>query len=262
MSRLLAYLRHLTQSTSIYSVHSPFVFDFFRKVLRHRSTPEGAAIEAARRTLSRSSEELEIVDYGAGADGEIQLTRKLSVSDAAKKSARHRREGELLYRLCRHYQPKRCLELGTNLGISTRYQLVGLQESRFLSLEGDPGLARIAQEQLNDAGLHAEILVGEFSDLLATKIDLAEYRPDYVFLDGNHREEPTLHYFHHILPHLPDGAILVLDDINWSPGMKRAWDKICQHPEVTVSIDLFWMGICFIRKNQVKEHFQFRFRNR
>lgn len=262
MFRLLAYLRHLAHSTSIYSVHSPFVFDFFRKVLRHRSSPEGAAIEATRRALSRSSEKLDIVDYGAGADGETQLTRKLAVSDAAKKSARHRREGELLYRLCQHYQPKRCLELGTNLGISTRYQLAGLEESRFLSLEGDPGLARIAQEQLTAAGLHAEILVGEFSDLLAREIDLAEYRPDYVFLDGNHREEPSLNYFHQILPHMPDGAILVVDDINWSAGMKRAWDKICQHPEVSVSLDLFWIGICFIRKNQVKEHFQFRFRNR
>ena len=36
------------------------------------------------------------------------------------------------------------------------------------------------------------------------------------------------------------------------------WQKFIRHPEVTVSIDCFYLGILFIRKEQVKEHFTIR----
>ena len=38
--------------------------------------------------------------------------------------------------------------------------------------------------------------------------------------------------------------------------MEEAWEKLKIHPRVTISIDLFYMGIVFIRKeNKVKEHY-------
>jgi len=36
------------------------------------------------------------------------------------------------------------------------------------------------------------------------------------------------------------------------------WEKIRVHPKITVSIDSFSLGIFFIRKEQVKEHFTIR----
>ena len=35
----------------------------------------------------------------------------------------------------------------------------------------------------------------------------------------------------------------------------EAWEEIKKHPKVTVTIDLFWIGIVFFRTEQVKEHF-------
>jgi hypothetical protein len=40
--------------------------------------------------------------------------------------------------------------------------------------------------------------------------------------------------------------------------MTEAWDEIKNHPAVTVSIDTFYWGIVFFRKEQVKEHFVIR----
>ncbi len=37
--------------------------------------------------------------------------------------------------------------------------------------------------------------------------------------------------------------------------MSEAWAIIINHPKVTVSIDTFYWGIVFFRKEQVKEHF-------
>src|SRR5688572_31440533 len=51
-------------------------------------------------------------------------------------------------------------------------------------------------------------------------------------------------------------SVFVFDDINWNEGMQKAWKEIKDHPEVTLSIDLFYAGMIFFRKEkQQKEHF-------
>jgi hypothetical protein len=43
-----------------------------------------------------------------------------------------------------------------------------------------------------------------------------------------------------------------------SKSMTEAWDIIKQHPQVTVTIDTFFWGVVFFRKEQLKEHFVIR----
>jgi hypothetical protein len=43
-----------------------------------------------------------------------------------------------------------------------------------------------------------------------------------------------------------------------SKGMKEAWAEIKAHPQVTVTVDLFWIGLVFFRKGQEKEGFKIR----
>jgi hypothetical protein len=45
-----------------------------------------------------------------------------------------------------------------------------------------------------------------------------------------------------------EDTILVFDDIHWSTEMEQAWAQISTHPRVTLSIDLFFIGIVFFRK--------------
>lgn len=259
LNRAARFLRHQFQAQGPMLLHSPFVYDFYRKVLRQPLTSDGEKVEALRRKLKKSGEVINLRDFGAGADNQGGKTAFRSIADIAGKSSRRRSEGELLMRICRHYQPKRCLEFGTNLGISSLYQLYGLDGGRFISMEGDPQLAAISGEHIRQFGLNAEIITGEFSEILDHKLSLPEYRPDYVFLDGNHQYASTLEYVRRLLPNMPENSIMILDDINWSEGMLSAWRKIVEHPEITVSIDLFFMGICFVKRPQAKEHFKFRF---
>lgn len=54
--------------------------------------------------------------------------------------------------------------------------------------------------------------------------------------------------------------MIVLDDIHWSAEMEAAWETIKQHPQVRMSIDLFFIGIVFFREEfKVKQHFTIRF---
>ena len=49
-------------------------------------------------------------------------------------------------------------------------------------------------------------------------------------------------------------SVFVFDDINWNEEMQKAWQEIKDHPEVTISLDLFYVGIIFFRKEQQQEH--------
>ena len=102
------------------------------------------------------------------------------------------------------------------------------------------------------------LTVGEFDKQLPKVLPNIE-TIDFAFIDGNHRYEPTLKYFEMLLGKSTDQSIFIFDDIYWSEGMCKAWKEIIARPEVTVSIDLYRMGIIFFRKESPKQDFVVRF---
>ena len=53
-------------------------------------------------------------------------------------------------------------------------------------------------------------------------------------------------------------SLFVFDDVHWSAEMEMAWAYIKAHPSVTVTIDLFAVGLVFFRKQQPKQNFVLR----
>lgn len=261
MSKTLRYLDHFLHAKTRHGVHSPFVYDFVTKVLRHVGSPEGRRIEADRREALRDRSIVEISDFGAGYGGNALPVIRKSVAQVVRSSARGRWEGELLKRIVQHYERKSVLELGTNLGFSTRYLSGGLgTDAELISIEGSEQLSKYAEQAIGATRHPLRLLVGEFQEVLSKQIDWDRVRPDFVLLDGNHRREPTLEYVRFLLPRVSEGCILILDDINWSEEMVQAWQEMIALPRVKVSIDLFHMGICFLDRPQAKEHFRLRVR--
>jgi len=82
--------------------------------------------------------------------------------------------------------------------------------------------------------------------------------PDLIYFDGNHQKEASLHYFEKLLPLAHNDSVFIFDDIHWSREMEEAWEHIKAHPRVRVSIDTFYWGLVFFRKEQEKEHFTIR----
>ncbi|HEY6976054.1 MAG TPA: class I SAM-dependent methyltransferase, partial [Chitinophagaceae bacterium] len=134
------------------------------------------------------------------------------------------------------------------------------KDHRVVTIEGAKAIAEIAKENFQQLGLsNIELIEGNFDSIL---IPTVKELPviDFAFIDGNHRKEPTINYFKEILPKTSEHSIVVLDDIHWSREMEEAWEYIKQHASVTLSIDLFFIGIVFFRTEQkVKQHFTIRF---
>jgi predicted O-methyltransferase YrrM len=153
----------------------------------------------------------------------------------ARRSSVPRREGIVLQSLVRAFAPVRGLELGTSVGVSAAYQASGMRlagRGELVTLEGHRDLAEQARELWSRLGLsNVTAIVGRFRDSLPHV--LADGAPDYAFVDGNHQEAATVGFFDDIAARASPAALLVFDDINWSPGMKRAWQHIRDDERVT-----------------------------
>lgn len=255
------YIRYyLTASNGKgHGVHSPFVYTFIKKVLndkRHFAAYD--QVEALRRQLLADNTQLEVEDFGAGSA--INNTHQRPIARIARNAAKTRKFSQLLFRIAHHYQPTIVLELGTSLGISTAYMSLANPAARVITGEGSKAVAEQANNNFRQLTLrNIEQVTGNFDNTLP---GILQQTPaiDLVFMDGNHRLEPTLRYFEQLLPHTTEYSIIIVDDIHWSEGMEQAWEQIKQHAAVTLTIDLFFIGLVFFRKDfKVKQHFTIRF---
>ena len=240
-------------------MHSPFVFDFILHVLNNgKGYAPPHEIEILRKQLLHDHTSVAINDLGAGS-GKLNSASR-TVASIAASALKPPRLAQLLFRLVRHYQPKTIIELGTSLGITTAYLASGNLNAEVITIEGSEAVAERAGSHLKALRLDGvKIITGNFDERLPQVLQSTP-SVDLAYIDGNHRYEPTLRYFNQLLPHLDEHSILVFDDIHWSPQMESAWEAIQQHPSVVYTIDIFFLGFVFFRKDfKVKQHFTIRF---
>ncbi|GHA57773.1 O-methyltransferase [Pontibacter akesuensis] len=242
----------------LHGVHSPFVFDLFHNVLHHTGHfPAYNHVEALRDALLQDERELQVTDFGAGSKISKHKTRK--VKDIARTSAKPAKYGQLLFRLVNHFQPQIIFELGTSLGLTTSYLAEARKKGHIYSFEGCPNITRAAQKNFQQLGLqNIQVIEGNLDETLQQQLKQVT-QLDFAFLDGNHRYEPTISYFESCLTKSHEQTVLVLDDIYWSAEMKQAWQEIKRHPQVQQTIDLYFVGLVFFRKQQPKENFTLYF---
>ena len=241
-----------------HGIHSPFTFEFITKVLRDKKEyPAYSAIENRRKDLLSSPQIIEVEDFGAGSS--VIPYRKRKVSDIARSSLKSAKYSQLLFRIVKHYQPKNIIELGTSLGTSASY-LASATNAGVHTFEGSENIAAIATETFNDLGLkNIELIKGNFEKTLPAFL-ANNPAVGLAFIDGNHRKEPTLRYFDWFLKVSDEHTILIFDDIHWSREMEEAWHEIKSNSRVTLTIDLFFIGLVFFSKDiKAKQDFTIRF---
>ncbi|RKD18196.1 SAM-dependent methyltransferase [Pelobium manganitolerans] len=252
------YIKHILNAKSRHGTHSPFVYRLVDEVIYDFSAKEAYAdLENLRKQLLKDERVITVTDLGAGSH--INNQKQKAVKSIAKNALKPKKLAQLLYRLAKEFNPKQILELGTCLGLTSAYFAKALPQAKVVTMEGCPQTAQIAQENWQKLGINnVEVIVGNFDETLAPFI-AQQQNLDFVFIDGNHRKEATLNYFNLCLPKVHEHSVLVFDDIYWSKGMQQAWEQIKAHPQVSVSIDLFWIGLVFFRKGQARQDFKIRF---
>jgi predicted O-methyltransferase YrrM len=255
---ILDFLIHRFKGKTRHGVHSPFVYRLVDEVIYDfHAKSDYAEIEKLRTKLLKDERSITITDLGAGSM--LSKNNKKQVRVLAKNALKSPALAQLIYRLAADIKPRNIIELGTCLGITSAYLAKAAPDAQVITIEGCPATANIARENLNSLNIqNTELLTGNFDNILPDLLRNSE-ELDFVYVDGNHRKDATLNYFEWCLPKLSQNSIMIFDDIYWSKGMKEAWAQIKAHPEVSVSVDLFWIGLIFVRKGQAKEDFTIRY---
>ena len=243
-----------------HGIHSPFVFDFVVNVLRGRVADKAGfdKVETVRRQLEKSNESIQVSDLGAGSvkvDGAFR-----QVSSITKYAAKPSRFARLLYRMIRYFHVDHVLELGTSLGLTTRYLALAKPLNGVITIEGAPAIAQKSEEMFSAEGFgNIAVRCGDFGTVLPDILPQMQGRK-LIFFDGNHRYAPTMDYFIQACAYAGEEDIFVFDDIHWSNEMELAWKEIKKNKQVTCTVDLFFIGLVFFRKDfKEKQEFTIRF---
>jgi predicted O-methyltransferase YrrM len=245
----IKYLRYIlfSRHSRGHGIHSPFIFDLVSRVFRNKiDTHVVLMIENIRQKNLADYRIISVLDLGAGSSKMKSNLRK--VSDIVKYSAVPEKYGILLYRLAGEFGRPGVIELGTSAGISTMYLATACSGSPVYSIEGCPAVSEIASENFSEARIsNINLLKGSFDDKL-TELSERHIGPGLIFIDGNHKKEPTVRYFSQIAELSDTRTVVIIDDIHSSEEMEEAWSEIRSHEKVTVTVDIFRMGLVFFRE--------------
>lgn len=247
-----SYLLFLIKAQTEHGVHSPFVYNLLINCF-YNTKPYTAynQIIAYRKEVLKNKTVIQVTDFGAGS--RVFSSTKRPVYKIAKTAGIPLHRAKLLFRLIHYFQPQEILEIGTSVGLATSALALGNKKANITSLEGCPETQKIAKTLfLKQKYTNTTFVTTEFSSFLKEKTTKHYH---FIYFDGNHSKKATIAYFTMLLDTVTSSTVWVFDDIHWSKEMEDAWNYIKQHKKVTVTIDTFFWGIVFFRKEQNKEHF-------
>lgn len=122
-------------------------------------------------------------------------------------------QGKFLELLCKIYQPKRILEIGTFTGYSTICMAKGIGESSIIdTIEVNDELETTILEYLQKAHINHKVKlhIGNALEIIPQLSN--DY--DLIFIDGDKREYPE--YFKLVIDKVKKGGLILADNVLWS----------------------------------------------
>jgi len=248
--RIKSFLSWWLEAVDEHSLHSPFFFDIYTTQIKPRF-PRGEFkhIETLRRQLLKDQRTINVRDLGSKAT----QSGLRKISRIARTNLSTPRYSVIFFRIVQYFRATCIVELGTSFGINTLY-LAEKTDATVTTFEGSPTIADIAALTFEFASRkNIHLVTGNIDTTLPAFLSRTR-RVDFVFLDANHRYEPTVRYFEWLLKKVHEKSVLVIDDIHHSGEMERAWTEIKNHRLVYGSADLYRCGIVFFDPSLNKQH--------
>lgn len=215
-----------------YYLHSPFVFWFYTEVLE--PSPDAVCVAIENELLSLKSNHTPI---------RIHETFS-TVSQLAKREIEVK-YGKAIYQLLKESSAKYVLDLGPSLGIGTAYWASAKPTMEVTTIDESLDLQQQAKTVHGHLGLKNITYINLPVDSVLEK-KLADFpRLDVVILRNPAR------FFQPLLPYIHAETILIIDDIHETEEAEHFWNEVKAHPSVTLTIDLYRIGLVFFRKENL-----------
>ncbi len=234
-----------------YGVHSPFVFNLITKVIEeHCSYYSIQDIELVRKQLLHFDRVVTYPDRQH--KGKI---RHRTIGEIVEREAIKPKHGALLFRLVNYFKSKNILQLGPTMGLSTLYLTTYAAGINCIALEKVPEFTYIAQMTFDKAARNPiDLRTGDYKELLPQA--LKEMRKvDFIFFNTLYEQQNNWDLFTECLPYIHDETVFVFEGIKASSKMRDFWKAVSAHPDVTVTLDLYSLGIVFFNKKLNKRDY-------
>lgn len=219
-----SYLEYLLQRKTEFSVHSPFVYDFMKKVL-----------------------------YDRGSNRDYDLMLRISrLLDGKKFSTRSRRkQARLLYRLVRYMEPETVLTFGRLSALNTSALALGNLQTK-VYLEQSPDFL----DTLNSMGVVNVCQIRHNQD---EEEQFERLNTGFVYYSLDDFGDDTWNNLEEGFGEVDEETVLVFEGIHHSRHTEEAWEAIKANEDVTLSMDLYCFGIVFFRDGIEKQDFVLKY---
>lgn len=230
-----------------YGVHSPFVFDLITNVIEQRLPFYGYKdIDLIRLHLQLHDRQI------------TQNGKQHSIQRYLKKQAISQKEGELLFRLTNHYKPHTILVVGSSLGLAPLYLTGYASPLQCITLESEADIAAIAQKSIErKTNPSIQIIQGDPSTTLQEALQQFK-RIDCLYLCKELQVEKLDEIYRACLPFLHDKSMVIIRGIHSSSEKYTYWKQVCTSPKITVSVDVYKLGLIFFRPKLHKRMYKSR----
>jgi predicted O-methyltransferase YrrM len=151
--------------------------------------------------------------------------------------------GTFLYLCAKSFKAGTILELGSCAGISGCYLVSSNHCREFITIEGSPSLALLAESNIHQISSNGVVINALFDEALHDILPSMRGGIDLAYIDGHHEYEATRRYFQRLSPYLRKGSLVVFDDIHWSKEMWEAWKVMREWRGFAYTIDVGRFGV-------------------
>jgi predicted O-methyltransferase YrrM len=250
------YLCFLLKAINQHGVHSPFVYQLITKCF-YKKTPENLWRKYLNAKQNVFDHQKKNKVTGFVVESKVFKNNEHPVSNVVKVAGISNKKAKILIKTISYFKPKNILEIGTSLDLKTTAIKTGNKNAAIITLESCPKKSILGQELFEKNNFNAiEILNSDFSKTHSKYTQNKQF--DCVFFDRNQTKQATLNYFEECLKTIHNDSFFIFDAIYCTAEMQEAWSFIKKHPKVTLTVDIFYFGIVFFRKEQEEEHFKIR----
>ena len=231
-----------------YGVHSPFVFDLITNVIEDKYGYYCyEKLSIARKQLIHDSSKIKCNN------------RSYTVNEVLWKFCFSKHESQLLFRLANHFQLSSIYLIGCDLGLAPLYLTSWSGATQCVIFEPKPESASVAQKIIDKYSTASVEIRNTFNPEDAKNSELIVWGKLFCNICDDERSNYitfSIETFNQLLTFINNNSIMVISGINASKKNKDTWKNVCAAPEVTVTIDLYNLGIVFFNPKLNKKTYK------
>lgn len=160
--------------------------------------------------------------------------------------------GKLLFRIANHFNAKKMLVLGSGDGLGVLYMTAVASDVKCVCVEQSEA------KRVEASGVYTNWLknIEQHESIDSLKL---EEKQDFIVVDLKHFSARTEGVVDYLFRYTDEQSVVVVKGIRTNKANRLLWKKLIEDERVTVSLDLFHLGILIFNKKYYKRNFNLSF---